>query len=214
MKTVFWNVDTQYDFMRDDESFKGTLPVPGARGIEQNLEKMTNLARTRNIQIIFTGDWHTPESKEFSDNPDYKMTFPPHCMMETKGAAYVPAATPQDPFVIEWQEKSFDAAAVDRHKGDIVLYKDAFNVFAGAPESPHAHQCLEIINPSRAIVYGVATNVCVHFAVVGLLEREVEVYAVSDAIKELPELPLRETLAEWERKGAHLITVNEAQDYI
>ena len=31
MKTIFWNVDTQYDFMRDDESFKGGLPVSGAR---------------------------------------------------------------------------------------------------------------------------------------------------------------------------------------
>ena len=52
MKTLFWNVDTQYDFMRNDDSFKGALPVEGARSIEGNLAKLTSYAREHGYQIL------------------------------------------------------------------------------------------------------------------------------------------------------------------
>ena len=208
MKVIFWNVDTQFDFMRNDESFPGTLAVPGARGIEDNLDRLTTYAHKNGIQIVFSGDWHTEKSKEFSDNPDFRLTFPPHCLIGTKGAEYVPATTPENPLIVDWR-REFDREAFKLHEGDYILYKDAFDVFAGSPESPYAAACLEILNPERAVVYGVATNVCVDFAVVGLKERGVEVYAVVDAIKELPELPLEETIDGWKSRGVSLITTEE-----
>ena len=61
MKTIFWNVDTQYDFMRDDSSFKGALAVPGAKSIEKNLKKLTDFARENEYQIVNTADYMTEE---------------------------------------------------------------------------------------------------------------------------------------------------------
>ncbi len=207
-KTIFWNVDTQYDFMRDDESYKGKLPVPGARGIEGNLEFLTGLAKERRIVVVNTGDWHTMESPEISDKPDFITTFPPHCLIGTNGADFVPATNPENPYIIDWREGSFDSNEVLSRR-NIVLYKDKFGVFEG---TKHADRVVELLKPERAIVYGVATNVCVDQAVRGLLERKVEVYVPIDAIKELPKIPL--PYGDWEKKGAVLTTTKEVAKYL
>jgi nicotinamidase/pyrazinamidase len=206
MKTVFWNVDTQYDFMRDDETFKGALPVPAAREIEPNLEKLTNYARENNVQVVNTADWHNKDSKEFADEPNFQTTFPPHCLAGTKGAGYVPATEPENAYTVDWQDANLDEKALAEHKGDIVILKDEFSVFTG---NKYAEKVVEVVNPERAVVYGVATNVCVDFAVRGLLERGVDVYVPVDAIKELPALPLEETLNAWKEAGARLVTVDD-----
>lgn len=199
MKTIFWNVDTQYDFMRAN----GKLPIPEAMGIEKNLEKLTLLAKEKNLQVVNTADLHEKTSKELSDNPDFVNTFPEHCMDKTPGADFVSATDPENPYVIDWRDKDFDAEKV-RNTRNIVLYKDAFDIFAG---NKYADQVVDVIKPDRAIVYGVATNVCVDFAVRGLLERNVEVYVPIDAIKELPNLPLPYNI--WQRDGAVLTTADE-----
>lgn len=205
MKTIFWNVDTQYDFMRNDSSFQGALAIPGAKEIEKNLEKLTKYARMHDILIINTADWHTPASEEFSLTPDYKITFPPHCLQETLGAAFIPATSPDAPHAINWQDKIIDEKALALAK-EIILYKDKFCIFAG---NPHTEKVLETIKPDRAVVYGVATNVCVHYAVMGLLQRGTDVFVVEDAIKELPGLPLEETIKQWTAKGTKLVKTKD-----
>ncbi len=200
MRTVFWNVDTQYDFMRDDESFKGALPVPNAREIEPALERLTKLAKEKNIRVVNTGDWHTENSPEISGNPDFITTFPPHCLQHTKGAEYVPATKPESPYVIDWQTKDFDEGKVREHR-NIVIYKDRFDVFEG---SPHTERVLRILGPEQAVVYGVALNVCVDCAVRGLLRRGIRAVVVMDAVKELPNIPKEEIIAGWLDKGAAL----------
>jgi len=206
-RTIFWNVDTQYDFMKPD----GKLSIPGAMGIEGNLERLTNIAHQKKIQIVNTADWHNEYSTELSDTPDFKTTFPRHCMQWTKGACWIPATMPLRPFAVYWGAENFDEKRLAEHNGDIVIYKDQFDVFTG---SRHTEKILEIIKPQRAIVYGVATNVCVDFAVRGLLQRGVEVYVLTDAIKELPGLPLEKVLDAWKNEGAVLIKTAEVTKYI
>ncbi|MFH1589812.1 MAG: isochorismatase family protein [archaeon] len=209
-KILFWNVDTQYDFMRDDETYKGKLPVPGAKKIERNLHMLTVMAQHNFIQVINTGDWHTKNSKEFSDNPDYKTTFPPHCLQNTKGAEFVPATKPEKPYIISWQDEDFDADEIFNRR-NIVLYKDAFDVFDEVDGTPWAYEVLNIIDPTRVLVYGVATNYCVDFAVKGLLERKngFEVDVVTNAMKEIPECNLEDKFKEWEDLGANLMTLSK-----
>ncbi|MEK6758105.1 MAG: cysteine hydrolase family protein [Nanoarchaeota archaeon] len=206
MKTIFWNVDTQYDFMRED----GKLPVVNAKTIEANLAKLTFIAMDEGVQVVNTGDWHTKDSKEFSDKPNFINTFPPHCVQNTKGAEFVLATKPENPYVIDWQQARIDKKKIESTR-NIVIYKDAFDVFAG---NSYTDRILEIIKPDRAIVYGVATNVCVDFAVRGLLERKIEVYVPTNAIKELPNLSLQEVLDRWVAKGAKLINTCESRWYI
>ncbi len=214
--TIFWNVDTQYDFMRDDEEYHGKLVIPGARKIEGNLERLTALAAERELRVVNTADWHRRSSPEISETPDFRTTYPLHCLQGTKGAEYVPATRPENPFVINWMDAIIDPRklqeGVQKHRS-IVLYKDEFDVFHFRG-GPHTDKILEILQPDRAIVYGVATNVCVDFAVRGLRKRGVEVYVPTDAIKELPHLPLSETLERWRAEGVHLITTADVEIHI
>lgn len=200
MKTIFWNVDTQYDFMRPD----GKLYVQEAEQIEGNLAKLTNLAEEKGVKVINTADWHNEKSEELSDAPDFVRTFPRHCMQNTKGAEFVPATDPENPYRIDWVQDSFDVRGV-LQKRNVILYKDRFDVFSG---TPHADKVVKLLQPERTVVYGVATNVCVDCAVRGLLERNVRVYVPTDAIKELPNLPLPYEV--WQRKGVILTTTDKA----
>lgn len=207
-RTIFWNVDTQYDFMKPD----GKLFIPGATEIEGNLEYLTRIAADYNIKVVNTADYHTLQSRELSDTPDFKTTFPPHCLVGSKGVEFIDATKPANSYVIDWRDPNFNPAELQKHR-NIVLCKDEFDAFhpTGAP---HTEKVLNILNPHRAIVYGVATNVCVDFAVQGLLQRGVEVYVPTDAIKELPGLPLEKVFDSWKNEGAVLIKTMEVRKYI
>ena len=209
-KTIFWNVDTQYDFMRNDETFKGALPIAGAREIEGNLEKLTKFAEENKIKVVNTGDWHTLNSAEISANPDFKTTYPAHCIIVTNGAEFVPATNPENPYVVDWRQEKIDRKQIAERR-NIIVYKDDFDVFEG---NKYTDEILAIINPERAVVYGVATNVCVNFAVLGLLGRGLEVFVVEDAIKELPRLPFQVIINKWRNKGAVLKRTGEVADYL
>ncbi len=201
-KTIFWNVDTQYDFMNPN----GKLPIVGAMDIVGNLEELTRLASRRGIQVVNTADYHTLTSREISENPDFKTTFPAHCMEGTSGAKYISETEPENPYIIHWKDSSFDTEKVRRER-DIVIYKDEFDCFHPTGVS-HTETVLKIIQPERVVVYGVATNVCVDFAVTGLRERGYDVYVPMDAIKELPMLPLEETIDKWRGLGVNVTTTD------
>ena len=57
MRVIFWNVDTQKDFINKD----GALYVKDAETIKPALATLTNFARKNNIKVINTGDYHTVE---------------------------------------------------------------------------------------------------------------------------------------------------------
>jgi nicotinamidase/pyrazinamidase len=98
-----------------------------------------------------------------------------------------------------------------REKREIVIRKDEFDVFTG---NNYTNQVLEALSPERVFVYGVATNVCVNFAVQGLLNKGKKVYVVEDAIKELPHLPLEATINSWKSLGAKFVKTAEVADYV
>lgn len=210
---VFWNVDTQYDFV-DPE---GKLPVgedqEGAREIEDELRQVTQIARDNDIRVVNTADWHNENTEELSEEPDFKETFPPHCMAGTSGAEYIGATEPENPLYIAWSD-DFSSEQLEDHEGDLVIYKDAFDVFAGESESPHADDILNNLDPDVAVVYGVATDVCVDYAVEGLLERDMDVYVVDDAVKGIDPGYSDEVLASWSENGAELGSVEELEDYL
>src|SRR4051812_21225420 len=115
MNTLFWNVDTQYDFMRNDD-YAGKLFVKDAHLIEPQLARLTALAEELDIKVINTADSHDQNSAELSNAPNYITTFPPHCMKDTKGAQYVPATAPKNPYVIDWRQKDFSTEKLTQHR--------------------------------------------------------------------------------------------------
>jgi nicotinamidase/pyrazinamidase len=182
MNTIFWNVDTQKDFMYST----GKLYVPGAEAIIPNLGRLTDMAKQYGIRVVNTADLHTEASAEFS-------AFPAHCMEGTDGQGFIPETAPEDSYAISWNEKGFDPHKVLASRS-ITLYKDGTDI----GEAPHTKQVLDIVNPGMAVVYGVVTNICVDKAVRTLCRAGIGVYVVKDAIKELPGCDVEALYNEWQ----------------
>lgn len=184
-KTIFWNTDTQKDFMDED----GSLYVQGAESIKPILAKLTKYAKENNIKVINTADWHYDDSEELSDTPDFINTFPPHCMSNTPGVWYVNETKPVDDIniVFRWDAEythEFLNDSVVRMR-ELIITKDKFDVFAGNPHTDKITNALKKEGYTDVVVYGVTSDICVSYAVKGLLDRGFNVHLIEDGIKAL-----------------------------
>lgn len=199
---LFWNVDTQVDFVEPD----GKLYVNGAEKLKPIWKAIRSLAENYQVKVVNTADYHWSGSNELFDSPDFITTFPPHCMANTKGAKYVDETQPENALIIDWNKSiHLNHEQLITHR-NIVIRKDVFDVFAG---NPYTSSIIEILSPETVIVYGVTTNVCVNDAVIGLTKKIKNVFVVEDAIKELPKIPL--PFENWEKLGVKLIRFNELE---
>src|SRR6266550_2505247 len=121
-RVIFWDVDTQYDFMHAD----GKLYVPEAERIITNLQRLTNYAHGHGIRIVASADDHVMGHPEISDSPDWQSTFPAHCMRGTAGQKKIPETALGDPLVIEPARTDAKALAdrIRAHQGDVLFHKD------------------------------------------------------------------------------------------
>ena len=199
-KIIFWAVDCQVDFMLPE----GKLYIKDAEKILPNLKLLTDYARKNEIKIVNTRDFHSISDKEISNTPDFVNTFPQHCIAGTTGSMFVKETRPTVYAVVG--DKTIDKKyIIDDY--DIVIFKNEFNVFTG---NKFTNDVLKILLPNTIVVYGVATNVCVNFAVKGLAKCANQILVVEDAIKELPNLPVNKIFEEWEKLGnVKLVTVKK-----
>jgi nicotinamidase/pyrazinamidase len=206
-KILFWNVDTQVDFFEPE----GKLYVQGAEEIRPVLRKITDFARLEGIRVVSTCDYHYINSAEISKNPDYVTTFPEHCMAGSSGAEFIPETLPEYPAVIDWDVALGIFPELDNPEKyrNIVIRKDAFDVFVG---NPYSDKILNILNPERIFAYGVATNICVDVEVTSLVDRGIKVYVIEDAIKELPKIPL--PFIRWRDMGVEMISFSDVRKYL
>ncbi len=201
---LFWNVDTQIDFVSPD----GKLYVQDAELLKPKWEKITQLAKKNSIRVINSADYHYPDSTELSSTPDFVNTFPPHCMAKTNGAEYITETKPVNAIIFNWDKTyhNFIELIKVRKYRNIVIRKDAFDVFKG---NKLTESIVEYFSPKIVVVYGVTTNVCVNDAVVGLGGRVAEVFVIGDAIKELPNIPL--PFDNWKKLGVKIIQLNDLE---
>src|SRR4030043_1528975 len=82
---IFFAVDCQKDFINPD----GALYIKDAELIKSQLKYLTEYAKENNIRVINTADRHTENDTEISDKPDFKKTFPKHCMLGTDGLNFI-----------------------------------------------------------------------------------------------------------------------------
>lgn len=206
MITICWDVDTQHDFI----SAAGLLSVPKAERLIPNLKALTDWAHASRIRIVASADDHDPGDLEISDTPDWKTTYPPHCMHGTPGQLKIAATTLRHPLIIEPEPRDVAqlSVAVRVHDGDILLHKHGTDVFRW---NPNAETVLAALAPERIIVYGVATDICTRAAVAGLarLRPEAELVIVVDAIRGIDDQASRALLNEWRAAGHRLAQTTE-----
>jgi nicotinamidase/pyrazinamidase len=197
---VFWDEDTQYDFMYPD----GKLYVEGAEEIIPNLERLTRCAREQRVQIVDIMCDHTETDAEISTQPDFQATFPPHCLRGTPGQRLIDATAPLRPLYFESRPyaRAEVAALLRAHSGEIVIKKQTLDPFS----NPALQWVLDVLDPQIVVVYGVTTDCCVDEAVRGLRERGRRVLVVDDAIKEIDAARAQRCTAQWRAAGVELVT--------
>src|SRR5882762_4008485 len=194
---IFWEVDTQADFMLPD----GKLYVPGAEKLLPNIRKLTDAARRGEVFLVSHGCFHP------ANDPEFKQ-FPPHCLKGTAGAKFVPEALADNFVRVENDAKAKLPEDLSKYQ-QIILEKQTLDVF----ESRHADELVERLgNTAEFVVFGVVTEYCVSLAVKGLLKRKRKVALVRDAIETLAPEVGNKTLAELQSLGAKLVTADEILD--
>lgn len=206
METViFWDVDTQSDFMHAD----GKLYVPDAEHIIPNLKRLTDYAHGHSIRIVASADDHQPGHRELSDAPNWKDTFPAHCMHGTPGQRKIAETTLRNPLVIEPapQDPARLAETVRAHRGDILFHKHWFDVFT----NPNVLPVVDALSPRDIVLYGVALDVCDRYAIEGFLQHrpQIRLFAVTDAMKPIDRDIAEQMLKEWGEEGVRLVKTSE-----
>ena len=202
---IFWDVDTQYDFMKAD----GKLYVPGSEEIISSLAALREFARSHGVRTVASADDHVPEDAELSHEPDFVTTFPPHCMRGTPGQAKIPETALHDPLILgsEQRDAGHVREAVAEHGGDVLLLKHRFDVFT----NPNADPVLDVLDPGEIVLFGVALDVCNRYAVEGLLSRRpaTRLVLVTDAVRAIDSEEGERLLHGWEERGVEMVKTNQ-----
>ena len=201
---VFWDVDTQVDFMLPH----GKLYVNGAEALAPNLARLTRFAHDNGIRILASSDNHDPGDEEISENPDFQSTFPPHCLRGTRGQARIAETTLRNPLVVEPEQPVSDVLArLDQHDGDLLFHKRYFDVFT----NPNVAPVLKALRITDVVLYGVALDVCNRYAVEGLLAQfpDITLSVVTDAVRALDENGRAALFENWQARGVALRRTGE-----
>ncbi|GAA2262782.1 nicotinamidase [Kitasatospora cystarginea] len=139
-------VDVQKDFCEG-----GSVPVKGGAERAGAIAGLVqNSTASDYAHVVATRDHHIDPGRHFSDHPDYRDSFPVHCVAGSEGSAFHPDFAP-----------AVDSGAVDE-----VFYKGAHSAsksgFEGSAEdgTPLA-DWLRARNVSDVDVVGIATDHCV-----------------------------------------------------
>ena len=199
---ILWDVDTQVDFVRSD----GKLPVPDAENAVPSMARLVRWAEERGVTHLATADDHELTDPEITDDPDFETTFPPHCLRGTPGAAKIPETAQHDPLLLSLTPypPGLVPALVEGRRELLVLKKTY-----GAFSNPNLDPVLQAIAPDEVIVFGVATDICNHAAIMGLLDRGYDVAFVEDASRGLSEERVETSLAAWRERGVRFATTDE-----
>ena len=201
MRAVLWDVDTQVDFMLPD----GKLYVPGAERTAPAMARLVQAARDAGLVHVASADDHELNDPEISSEPDFRNTYPPHCLRGTRGAEKVPETKQEDPLPLS--HVPFPPGLVPKlieDRREILLLKKNFNVFT----NPNADPLLDALDPQEILVFGVATDVCDDAAILGFLQRGRRVRFVEDAARGLEEERVAACTAVWRERGVEFTTAD------
>ena len=191
-KTVFVDIDTQFDFMNP----RGNLYVPDAEDIIDNIKKLFDYAKEHKIKILSSTDAHMVDDPEFN-------LFPAHCVKGTPGNQKIEASTCNDNITIENREQEITESIMDHDQ--IIVESQTFDIF----ESTNTDKIVKKLDVQNFVVFGVATDYCVKAAVLGLLKRGYNVSLVADATTAITIKGEEQSLNEMKDAGAVYTTTKD-----
>ena len=190
MNSVFFDVDTQLDFMLPS----GALYVPGAETILPRIARLNQFAGEHGIPLISTTDAHAENDPEFR-------RWPGHCIRGTNGQQKPAATLLGNPTVISSEGPIHDFPPARQ----FIVQKQHLDVFT----NPNLTALVAVLDADRYVVYGVVTELCVRWAALGLLKTAKRVEVVTDAVRSLDDRARDEMLNEFRAAGGLLTTVEQ-----
>jgi nicotinamidase/pyrazinamidase len=185
----------------------GKLYVPGAEEAAPAMKRLVDAAREAGIVHVASADDHELTDPEISSDPDFRNTYPPHCLRGTRGAQKIPETEQEDP--LPFGELPVPPGLVPElidGRREILLLKKNFNVFT----NPNADAVVDALDPDEIILFGVATDVCDDAAIRGFLQRGRRVRFVEDAARGLDEERVSACTAAWRERGVDFTTTEAA----
>ncbi len=190
MKTVFFDIDSQLDFLYPS----GALYAPGAEKIVPAIAKLNHFAAAAGIPVISTTDAHTENDPEFR-------VYPPHCVAGTWGQHKPESTLLHRRVTVPNRECPLQIEGA----AQIILEKQTVDAF----ETRNLPRILDVLGAERCVVYGVVTEICVLHAARGLLRAGRSVALVTDAIAELDAANAQKAIDDVLGAGGTLTTVSE-----
>ena len=135
------------------------LPVPGGMEIVPAINRLLEGSWAR---VDATQDWHPPDHCSFLSRAGN--LYPPHCVMGTPGADFLPGLHTER-FHTIWR------------KG----FRPDFEAYAVTAQHPAFVQTLRASGVTAAVVCGIATNICCFFTARDLRAAGIEVVIAEDA---------------------------------
>ena len=186
MTTVFFDIDSQWDFLYP----AGALYVPGGERIVPAIARLNHWAAARGIPVVSTTDAHT------EDDPEFRV-WPHHCVAGTLGQHKAEATLLENRVIVP--NRPCDLAIGGAQQ--IIIEKQNVDVFT----APNLTRVIDALAAEHCVIYGVVTEICVLFAARGLLKSGRAVTVVTDAIETLKAENSRSALAEIAAAGGRLV---------
>ena len=201
--TILWDVDTQVDFIEPG----GKLYFEGAEGARPAMRRLVDAARAAGAVHVASCDQHELSDPEISQEPDFDSTWPPHCLLGTRGAEKIPETKQLDPVPLPLVP--LPSAILRRlleGVREILIPKKQYDPFT----NPNTETMLAALDPDEILLFGVATDICDDAAVRALLRRGRRITFVEDASCGVDESRIAACLAAWREAGVRFTTAEAA----
>jgi nicotinamidase/pyrazinamidase len=162
-------VDVQNDFCEG-----GSLAVAGGAGVAGAISEYVDAHHLEFDHIVATQDWHIDPGAHFAENPDFKDSWPPHCVAGTRGAELHPDLDTE--YIQAYFRKGQFTAAYsgfegllapedavptgDRQPGSLPADADP-DAYAPSDDAIGLDDWLQSHDVEDVVVVGIATDYCV-----------------------------------------------------
>jgi nicotinamidase/pyrazinamidase len=202
-RTILWDVDTQIDFIEPG----GKLYFRGAEDARAAMALVVEAARTAGVVHVASCDQHEFSDPEISEEPDFDSTWPPHCLLGTRGAEKIPETKQLDPLPLPLLPVP---APILRRlfegRREFLIPKKQYDPFT----NPNAETLLDALDPEEILLFGVATDICDDTAVHALLRRGRRITFVEDAARGVDQARVDASFVAWREAGVGFTTAVEA----
>ncbi|AIY01026.1 nicotinamidase [Arthrobacter sp. PAMC 25486] len=197
-------VDVQNDFCEG-----GSLPATGGAELASEISELLENAQDLDF-VVATQDWHVDPGSHFSDTPNYRTSWPVHCVAGSKGAALHRNLDTED-IDAYFRKGKFDAA----YSGFDGLLAPEDEVAVGEREAHEAAQedgvapvslddWLRQNDVDDVVIVGIATEHCVRATALDAVNAGYNTTVLRDYITGIDEDAVDEALEELEDAGVEV----------